>query len=129
MQDQPLLNNLLSEDIQNKIIAGISTLAEKLGVAASHVYEVLVRQAFYEGLTASILIGVLLLGLLCLGLFFWFYVTPKIESDDNRIAANVFFVMALAFGLGISGYHLNQNLVKIFNPEYYAIKTILEAVK
>ena len=122
----------MSEKFQEKIIEYIDALSVKLGVAAEHVYEVLVRQKIVEGMVYSIVtLGVLIASIVAfkksLQSFFKCY-----EQDEDKVfglgIVSVVFGLVLAISLIVTIASLPDQILKIYNPEYYAIKTILDAI-
>jgi hypothetical protein len=119
------------DKIYNDISTAIATLAEKLGVATEHVYNVLVRQQFYEGIFA--LIAVLLSIIATLFLFKLFKIGLKLRDEKNEITGIgasycVLSVISVSIAVSIC-FQYASGIVKIVNPEYYAIQQILQMVK
>lgn len=76
-QTTPMLDTIVSPETQAKFTDAVASLAQSLGVAASHVYEVLVRQAYAEA------IGFLIPAIFCIALVVWMW---RIRS---RAAASI----------------------------------------
>lgn len=117
------------------ILASGSAMLKEFAVAAKttaeHVYAVLVRQQFVEGI--SMLVG---LAVWSVAVFLithkyirpWYNKASKDPYSDAGFAAAVFF-LATAFGfLLISGF-VSVAVGKLLNPEFYAMKFILDSVR
>jgi len=119
----------MSEKFQEKIIEYIDALSVKLGVATEHVYGVMVRQQFVEGIvysivTLSVLIASIVAFKKSLQSFF-----KCCKQDEDRTFGFVIaygLVLFMSFFAAIS--FLPDQILKIYNPEYYAIKTILDTI-
>jgi len=147
----------MGEQILNQIDEYVKALAETLGVASEHVYGVLVRQQIIEGIVfiAITLLCLLLLFIILFilhGIFFksdyeteivtnyWGDKKKKIIPKNKwaKILASQFVQDGYAWAIAgfisfvlivvslITGIHA---IGRLFNPEYYAIKEILNAFK
>lgn len=113
----------------DKAMVYIDKLAAKLGVAAEHVYGVLVKQAVVSG---SVSIGASLVLLLIA------IVIPILcMREAKRRKGIISDGLAIAFGWGVFAavFMLIISLVTgvigikaVLNPEYYAIKEILDTI-
>mgnify|MGYP003403491332 CR=1 FL=1 len=113
--------------IYNDITSGISAIATGLKVGAEHVYTILVKKYMIDGITSG------LLTLLSIIAFLWFLNKKTLKLDSNSEFPEVFpvlIVTIILFGFVISGLvNLSNILNNIFNPEYEALKFILEQAK
>lgn len=118
--------------IVDKIGAGLSALAVKLEAPAEHVYSLLVKQAALEGLVGLITIGGLII--ISLSMFVAFVASITVDRiykagdwlPPTLISINIVLII-ITFVFTILGgpyYYL-----KTQNPEYYAVKQIMELVK
>jgi uncharacterized membrane protein len=106
----------------------IGVLAEKFGTTASHLWQVLLRQALIEAkidLGISIFFGITAI---CLGKFIYYLIKKPEEDWDEKdnipwlIAIEVVLVLILmAFAV--------SSLNSFLNPEYRALQTIFNAFK
>ena len=125
---QPTLTEAerIVEKYSTKAVDAISGLAEALKVPAEHVYGVLVRQQVAEGIA---LIGYLFLTLLFLFIFWKAQGKANWNSDGNFynwvaiISGIISFIGIIIVTLG-----LDIAIIKIYNPEYGAIKEIFELI-
>ena len=119
----------MPEKIYNDISGAIAVLAQKLGVAAEHVYATLVRQQIVEGIAAiaaiiAALIGicvVVILGKLCF----------KLDNEGHEwpvVIIGCIAAVILVFSIGTLVIS-PSDILKLFNPEYYAIQEIIKMVK
>ncbi|EMT54778.1 hypothetical protein I532_04200 [Brevibacillus borstelensis AK1] len=105
----------------DKLTQYLEQMAAKLGVAAEHVYGVLVRQQVAEGWTYVVLaVGLLLIVLLC-GIASW-----ATRNDYENFSANAFITGCGAFLLCLLA--CGAGVRHIINPEYYAIREIMEVL-
>lgn len=120
----------LAVDIYQDIKVAIAALAESLGVAAEHVYEVLVKQQTVE---AIIYLIILLIGVACFIILF--KTIPKMEFKDMDPATpKDTTYLILCIGVGIIGIfticaglmNIGTIITGFINPEYSAIKEIME---
>ncbi|MDE1437634.1 hypothetical protein P9C91_18085 [Bacillus licheniformis] len=117
----------------DKAMEYIDKLAAKLGVAAEHVYGVLVKQAFASGVTDSIIGFVFLMIAVIAGVIIT-RVTIKVYGERHCNWDCEWFFVVLAVGLlvilpgGISIYVITEGIKGLINPEYYAIKEILDTI-
>jgi Ca2+/Na+ antiporter len=134
----------MNEKVFEKVTQYIDALAAKLGVAAEHVYEVLVRQQVAEGYSLLItwslmlIIGVLVIVLTLKSGFEYEnkHYSWGTEMSFSLNPPNLFKVSVLtAFGILTLVAMLTlldegpSAVMKIVNPEYYAIREILNAIK
>lgn len=123
---------LTTAKIYSDVKSGFSTLVEKLQGPAKYTYTIYVRQHFTEGVVNIIThtIAVMLAGVV----FKFFYKKvskPDFNSDDEFgwVIGMVFSSALAAIAIGIFLYNFSTSLSKIINPNYYAIKDIIDAFK
>lgn len=113
----------------------IDQMAAKLGVAASHVYEIVIRQTVISGIVNTVLQVFIMIAIYVAFRKGWRYSRDKWREWDDHdnafLATTVWVVGGIVCGAAFIGclITLPNAIMSIFNPEYYAIKTILEAVK
>ncbi|MEK4789468.1 MULTISPECIES: hypothetical protein [Bacillus] len=125
----------------DKAMAYIDKLAAKLGVAAEHVYGVLVNQSYVFGII-NIIVGAILLAGFAVLLRLNYLIIAKGEcpswGEEKTIyyklreagAGMIFIViiivtiLAVIFGM----IALFSGIMQALNPEYYAIKEILDTI-
>jgi hypothetical protein len=121
--------------MQEKLTQYIEVLAQKLGVAAEHLYGVLVRQAKVEGIIGLILYGVLIPALLFVS---YKVVSMAIKKWDDIYEADlemptilgIIFLLAITVIITICGFmDIPGDIGRLINPEYYAIKELLDVIK
>lgn len=105
--------------------SAIVSIGKAIGVAAEHVYGVLVKKYFVLGLKEA---GICLIGItiFILGLFQWNKVT-KNQAVTYRIVLP--FVLMLIGLITIVRVDYDAMLMGLINPEYGAINYILEYTK
>lgn len=117
----------MNDKLVGKVSEYIDAIAAKLGVAAEHVYDVLLRQQVVDGVTTLVSYAVAL-PLIALSIRFLY---KKSDKYDLNIFGILAIVMSVVFGLFlICGFvDCSDAVKKLANPEYYAIKEIIKAVK
>ena len=124
----------MTEKITDKVFEYIDALAAKLGVAAEYVFEMLVRQKMIEGIaySATLVIVSIILWFATYKLFRYSYknFAEFCDDDDPGIlfGSLLFLGVVSVLVFFVDAIFLPGNIIKIFNPEYYAIKEILNAV-
>lgn len=114
--------------VADKVGAALTGLAASLQAPAEHVYAVLVRQAVAEGILGlSAAAGCLLLLVASLLALRW--AIPK--AEDSGAAVAVIIVAASAAVMSGIGIPINacDGFLHLYNPEFYAIQSILDALK
>jgi hypothetical protein len=112
-----------------KVTEYIDAMAAKLGVAAEHVYGILVKQQIAEGITYVIVMPLILAVLA-------FVLTKLIKSlksyegydPEGYIAGIAISGLALLIVFVVAIFVVPEAILKISNPEYYAIRELLDAV-
>ncbi|MEH7521716.1 hypothetical protein V7149_00315 [Bacillus sp. JJ1503] len=105
----------------------IEAMAAKLGVAAEHVYGLMVRQQIADGVVA--IVGYL--AFLAIGIAIILIARKYADYKDGNMATVIvlfgtplFMIFALLFG----AFDVLTAIKQLINPEYYAIKEILDAL-
>lgn len=117
----------------NKLDSYVSVLATKAGMAAEHFYPVLIRQQVIEGWSSIILA---LIGLV--GCVLAFSLLSKSLTKDpgdmtpkrifSAICGAIFgIILFLITFINIGG--LATSVAKINNPEFYAVRYLVQMVK
>jgi hypothetical protein len=110
-----------------QLVTALKPVAAKLGVAAEHMYVVLVRQTFVESLACLVGWGAVAVGFFIASSHMSKFVDAEWTGDSREQGLTVSW---LVFGIGlvIAAMTLSINLPGIINPEYGAIKTLIDAV-
>jgi hypothetical protein len=140
----------MKKEVYAKVTEYIDAIAQNLGVAAEYVYEVLVRQQIAEGI-ADTFIGLLFLALFTgsLSVLVKAYTKAEYERSEGRYSwmesPSNFYAFVKEFIEGTDGFFyafyipiqigffifgltsLYFGVLALINPEYYAIKDILDA--
>lgn len=107
----------------HELVTALEPVAQKLGVAAEHMYGVLVRQSFVEGVTY--IVSWLIVALSASYIGYRIRTDPDNVHNEDAVATGWFFqgfaMLILAIAIGV-------NLPSILNPEYGAIKTLIDSV-
>ena len=119
----------MSEIIYGDIKQYIDELAQSLGVAADHVYGLLVKQQIADGIVtiiAFIATGAVLVTV--------FYIAVKRE-DFRKSELTVTWFIGIASGMILfvtllaGAVEITGAVKQLINPEYYAIKEIMDVFK
>lgn len=128
--------------------AYIKELAKQLGVAAEHVYGVLIQQQYVEGISYLIKAGIWLLvfiALWCVIVWIWrkFAMPFFKKSDEEEIATSgevgfigsamvvvtgIFGIITLFTFIWIVGL-IEDGIQHLLSPEYFALKEIMTFIE
>lgn len=137
----------MNQEVTNKVFEYVDALAEKLGVASEFVLGVMLKQQFIQGIIGILTTVILLLVAYVLTA----KTTPKVykwmKKDIERKRENsrwthdmldyphiiipgfaVLFILGIATGIHLFSV-LPESINKLFNPEYFVIKEILNVFK
>lgn len=123
----------LAVNIYQDIKIAIASLAESLGVAAERVYEVLVIQQTVEAVVYLIF---LLTGICCWVILIKIGVKIKFKKGDPATQKDTIYLIfvivisiigAITTGAGLN--NIDTIITGFINPEYAAIKEIMEMIK
>jgi len=119
-------------DWKQEVFKRLDALGEKLGVAAGHVWQVLVRQSIAEGISSLVLAILCMAGLVvAIKVILWAQKTGSANKDfagDWPGNCIFWFSMSIAgtmlstVGLFVNIYEATMHLV---NPEYFALEYIM----
>lgn len=112
-------------ELSQEVLKRIDTLAEKLGTTGEKLWEILVRQAYYEGMFSM---GVCVASLVLFPILVWSCVRLVTLANEHESAA--YGVPGLLCGffavLSLIAFLANvQGILMLFNPEYYAYKMLV----
>jgi uncharacterized membrane protein len=115
--------------MSDKLANVIAKLAHELGVAAAHVYGVLVRQAIVEGVQDIVLAVILgTVSTVLIKLAVWMFRKYSDNYDEGWQIGGVFVVIAAVVAVSLAITSLYLGIGELLNPEYYAIKDVLDAL-
>jgi hypothetical protein len=126
----------MKDQLVNEILSRLDSLGNTISNGAQKGYEIYVRQEFWNGVTGLIsefllACAVVIPTIIAFKLFnkdqkqFINEVTPRGLLIIGLGFMSVVFTFGFLFGLS----NLPSNIMKIINPNYYAIKDILSAIK
>jgi hypothetical protein len=121
--------------VYNDVKAGLAGLASSLKVGVEHVYKVLVRQQYVKAITYSLLSLIGLIGIMYAintGIK-----TASLDKDDRKNNNLIGFGWLRTVVIGVmsivlficGAIYLDQIVTGFVNPEYGAIKEIIDFVK
>lgn len=130
-----LVNYLM--DRTDKFGSYINELAKQLGVAAEHVYGVLIRQQYTEAIGSLVQDFVWIVVWIMMIIFIvkgWKRANYWLSKGDDgwqygMIIATVFCSIASIFILVFVTADLKEAIMKLLNPEYYALKDIMDFIQ
>ncbi|MCG7407727.1 hypothetical protein MH117_09855 [Paenibacillus sp. ACRRX] len=125
----------MGTEVIDKISQYVDALAASLGVAATHVYEVMIRQMVAEGIVYGVLLSLLyivvaivVLKLAKLTVVKWESLTVK--GWDYPVFVGWFVGGSLFTALTITVFStVPESVMKLCNPEYFIIRDILSVIK
>lgn len=119
----------MNEQFQAKVIEYLDVLAKNLGVAVDYVFAMLVRQQIVEGVVYGS-IWLIVLGACVAALVPYIKWAWKNADDDvdQLLFSLLLGLFITVIPIVLSLIFLPESIMKVVNPEYYALKTILDAV-
>lgn len=128
----------MKNEVIEKVDAYIKSLADSLGVAAEHVYGLLVKQQIVEGAVELLLFSIILISgfIFCKTIstktkdFRENYKGKRITGLGEDILLFLIYASWVFYGLAviIALCTFPSSIGKLINPEYYAIKEILDVL-
>ena len=112
---------------EDKVIEVIDKLAAKLGVAADHLWGVLIAQARIDFISSVLQYALLLL--VCYGMLRWARWCAKPGVDEMAWLGFAIPAVGVVVLLSIALFSIPLVLASLFNPEYWALHQILGMVK
>jgi len=129
-QTQPLLDTIVSPETQAKFTDAVASLAQSLGVAASHVYGVLVRQAVAHGIYYIVMAaGFATLAAICHRMYRTATAAHERQPSEGALAARVFTTIGTIVAIAIAFALVASATMRLINPEYYAIQEVLSLLR
>ena len=116
----------------DKIDSVLATLADKLGVATEHFYPVFVKQQYIHGFgsLAITIIAVTLASVLTVKVVRTIKSLEKEGFMPDRYVCLCIFTGIVCLGAACCvGSFFDSGFAKILNPEFYALKDIMELIK
>lgn len=110
----------------------IDQLAQSLNVASEHVYEALIKQAMVSGIAS--IVWAVIFGIAAVVVLYVGFKSAKNEFDRYGFYHDVsmtilFTLIAASFAVIPFGVAVENALTALLNPEYWAIKEVLSAIK
>lgn len=128
-----------SKEWINAIGEVINEMAKNLGIAAEHVYTVYTKQMFVEGLVWTVFLLALYITIITLTKVMYKWNIRHFHTDYHKQYTNYddsMKLVPLAIGGAVfllvflfSASTLLESVMKIFNPEYYTLKYLMETAK
>lgn len=122
--------------MKEKVFEALKLLAAKLGTTADFLWDVLIRQAYIEGITSIIIASVPFILLIFYMIFVkWFFKNvERLEDDHENIwcacwITSVVLGAALMVTIALSICQIKHIVTVFLNPEYWALEQILNIIK
>lgn len=121
-------------DRADKIGGFIDELAKQLGVAASHVYEVLVKQQYVDGIGLLVKSGIWIIVMIIAWVVLTKLVFKKWDRyyEDVQVALGL-LTTAVLVGTVVMTFILigdvTLGIKKLLNPEYYALEDLMQFIQ
>lgn len=118
----------MNPNTDTAIANAINLLAEKFNTTSAHLYEVMRYQAKISAITDIIQYTILAITVYCI------YKTYKKESDNGEISYEkgtlyALLAMLLSIVTVIAFFCLPNTIDKMFNPDFWIMKTIVSSFK
>ena len=115
-------------DVGEKITTLLEQLANQIGVTVEQVFPWLVRQQFLEAI-CNIIIYIFLL--ISLPIITYKAYNKTEEWEAPTIPGMICIISLIAFSVVymLCLVDMSNNITQIFNPEYHALKNLMEMVK
>lgn len=109
----------------------IEKLAQKLGTTSEYLWGVLINQAKVSAFTSLVLVVfTLIFGIVLYKLHKRFSKKGTYnELDDLTVAPMVVLALVFVISLGCSAYKIPNIINGFLNPEYWALKEVLDQIK
>jgi hypothetical protein len=116
-------------DWQHEVLTRLDTVGAKIADGSVHVYSVLVHQAYVEGVADLIKATIaVLLSALAFVISVTFFRKAKNEDDgDCCLIGTITGILAIS-ALLICVNFLTEGVMRLLNPEYYALHEVLQTV-
>lgn len=122
------------EELVTNLLARIDVMAVKLGIAAEHLWEIMVRQAIISGVIELITLGIFTM---IVGIYFRAFIEKRlydrVESEPTPAGVAVIvatiIVVIMTIAVLVQFCELGGIVTKIFNPEYWAYQSLLGNLK
>jgi hypothetical protein len=122
---------LMETDWKAEIFKRLDALSEKLGVAASHLWQVLVRQGMAEAV-ANLIMAVcwLIILIVAAKVLLWARKTGELKRGDGRYNDwTIVSSLTLVTSVGLFMSCVYDFTIWAVNPEYFAIQKVIELFK
>lgn len=117
---------LTFKEVYSDTKSGLTALGSSLKVGSEHVYEVLIKQQLSNSITGLLM---LLLSIICLIIIIKITKKAINKNKDLGMVTVVFIGIPTMIFLVYELWHMNDIVTGFINPEYGAIKEILEVIK
>lgn len=127
--------------MENQIVQVIDALSGKLGVAAEHLYPLMIRQSYISGIKAIVWVLISIVVMIAYAKLILYYFAPYKDNITRYRECSRNDTEILPFTLTLVGSYVACGAVAIFcvcintavnalsNPEWYAIKELLSQIK
>lgn len=112
--------------LRQQIFTRIDLLGQKLGIAAAHIWAVLVRQAYAQAAMNTLFF------IMCLISLYWVNKwSRKLWATDEEGLQFLSVILVVGFGITtiVAAVSFIDAVGYIINPEYFAFNTIMEWIK
>ena len=128
----------MDKELMNEVLKRLDMIGEKLGYGANYFWPKFIRQEYIDGWVSVVLLLVfaaLFVGVLYYTVRHW---KPKNEDGttpiysiygNNHEGFWIFITTILFIILSYTGVNFLSKFFDIFNPEYWALKSLIETFK
>jgi hypothetical protein len=119
----------MNKETVDAIVNAIKPVAEKIGEGAAHLYQVYVRQVYVEGVVCLTVGLPISLAVLVASIYILKSGMKAYQEDgEGEIRVGVACLLLLISLVSIAAF-ASDGVMRLLNPEYYAIDRILSTVR
>jgi hypothetical protein len=126
----------MKDKLINKILEYMENIGELVSEGAAYGFKMLVKQQFIEGVVWTTFNVLWILTAIVVSILTVKAYKEQVDehgrfNSDDSIKGVIFIIATALLGVGtlFNVIAMPDNVLKVLNPEYYAIKEILETVK
>ena len=123
-------------DIAQQVGSVIDTIAAKLAVPAAQLWEILTRQAVVDGIGSAVWALAWFVAATLVWRSWWARAKahdartiPKDQFDDDSFPVAPFVLIATTILVGFGLHQTTQSIAQLVNPQFAALKYVLDALK
>jgi len=112
--------------MNDKMLEALTRLADKLGTTAAHLWDVLIRQAKIE---VAVDLGFVVLAAFACYLLRKWWISYQDRNGEGELITLIIATTACAIMSAFALFNLCEIPTLLFNPQFWALSQILDALK